>query len=818
MLTGLRASDAAILMRLCGADQKAFLRVGALLQAKVSLTEAALAELMGTERGKAILLDRRLKTATPATFGDLLDEHQLAADLVCLDGDQVEAGWRVIALADEVGNPLLAAAQGDADPQAGTGAALALRMATLSPALRAPVEGLLQANGDEARAAALEQLRYAGAPLEVIGQLMPLLLADAAELVRERAVGLLVGAGAHVSVIDLVRALQREDLKALERIAPALPGLPPIQRDLCCTALMAAIGRGTVHQTVVDACTHLAEHLSSHIILDRLVELLLPGPVNLVDFVRALQTHAATRIADILARALGRSADADRHIIILLAGPGSRGEDRLIDRGVDLLISRESEPLERLALATALTRLAGPEDLGRRVVARGMDLAKSYDTSVYWLLSELARDGHLDTATSTDLARLLRRLLREAPGPHVAAILDYQVVALLKAGAEDRRTLVEPTAEALIRFRDDRTRDLVHHTLLSLGEAAIEPVWNLIAEQGEAEVRILGIRLLPDLLERAGRADAGAVHRLCDHTRRVEPGPAFDQERGEVLAAAARLAVGLGDGDLSRQVDDLLVQAGDCAATGLGWIASGPACDPVRRSAIVDQLLGGITEELPDTPLVSTVDEVSEAATFVIDTQLGRHTERVPILLLALERIGASPHLPQPILRHLVDRLCAQWKRVSAWEIVWGPGNIVELGRVLGSLATRDHVPLNLRVRICEALLPRISQLGVARSLAEIVAAAEPGYLSDLAGRAAARLLALVARGQFADDETEDLADTLTVFLSITDLGSEGAQLHRRLAAQLGQMKTRIPQRARARLRAALPHMEAALKERLDWV
>ncbi len=819
MLTGLRASDAPTLTRLCGADQKVFLRIGALLQAQLALTEAALSELLGQERGKILLLDRRLKDADPARFTALLDEHQLNSDVVLVDGAETEAGWRVIALADEVGNPLLAAANDTSEPgDVRPGGALALRVATLAPAIRVPVEGLLQANGDEARAAALEQLRYASPPLEVVGELMPLLLADAAELVRERAVGLLVSAGAHVTIIDLVRALQRDDLVALARLAPTLPTLPAIQRDLACVALMAAVGRGQAHQILVDSCTHLAGHLAGHSGLDRLLELLLPCPLNLVHLVRAVQTHDAERVRSILERALGGSPEGDRHIIILLAGPDQQGDDRLIERGIDLLLSPESAPVERMALASALSRLAGRSGLGQRLVGRGLDLAKSYETSVYWLLAELARDGVLDAQTSTTLARLLRRLLREAPSNHLAAILDYQLVAVVAAGDDDRRALVEPLAETLVRYRDDRTHDLIQHALRTIGAPAIAPLWDMLDEQPNVQVRILAAETLGDLIL-AGSPSTVDIDRLLTRAGRVDSSQAGDAERASVLTTAARLAAALaGDPEPARRVDALCQRAGDSGIAALGWLAASPHLDPVRRSAILEWMLGGIAQDLPDSPLERSTDATTDIVTFVIDAELGRHTEQVPILLQALERMGASEHLPAPLLRHLVDRLCAQWKRVSGWEIMWGPGNTRELGRMLGALAERPSFPVNLRVRICEALLPRVSQLHVARSVAAIVATGEAGYLADLAGRAAARLLALIQRGQFAEDENEDLADVVAAFLMVSDLGEDSNAVRRRLAAQLTALKSHLPQRARQHLRDKLPTLDGTIRERLDWL
>nr|MBA3686036.1 hypothetical protein [Planctomycetota bacterium] len=216
MPTGLRASDAPTLQRLCGSDQRLFLRIGQLLQAKLAFTEPALGEIVGNEALKKLALDKRMREVDATSFATLLAEHGGDGDLVLVDGEG-EAGWRVIAVVDELGNPLLAPAPAEVG-----GAAI---LATLSPALRAPVEGLLHAGGDEQRAAALEQLRYAAPPLSVVSELMPMLLADGAELVRERAINLLVAAGAQIAVIDLVRALQRGDLAQLGRIADAVSNL-----------------------------------------------------------------------------------------------------------------------------------------------------------------------------------------------------------------------------------------------------------------------------------------------------------------------------------------------------------------------------------------------------------------------------------------------------------------------------------------------------------------------------------------------------------------------------------------------------------------
>jgi hypothetical protein len=247
MLRGLRTIDAPILQRLCAGDTRLYLRLGALLQANVAITAAALEAAVTSPQGKQLLNDRRLKEVPPPGFAALVAEHGCAElGLLLTDGESgAEVGWRVIALDDEVGNPLLASESSETVAEVVPDiSAFNTMVSSLTPALRVPVEGLLQARADDQRAAALEQLRYAAPPLEVVSELMPMLLADAAELVRERAIGLLVACGASISVVDLIRALHRRDESALGRLAESLANLPSAQLEVVVAALVAPASRG----------------------------------------------------------------------------------------------------------------------------------------------------------------------------------------------------------------------------------------------------------------------------------------------------------------------------------------------------------------------------------------------------------------------------------------------------------------------------------------------------------------------------------------------------------------------------------------------
>ena len=284
MIRGLRVAEVAVIQRLCAGDNRLFLRIGALLQSQFTCTEMALEATAASPAGKHLLSDRRLKDIGRDGFAALVSEHGCGElGLTLVDGDLgAEPGWRVIALDDELGNPLLVS--DDASTEASATAArtitatveaptsepfaLGEMMSTLTPALRAPMEVLLQARADDQRAAALEQLRYAAPPLSMVSELMPMLLADAAEMVRERAIGLLLAAGANVAVVDLVRALHRRDEAAIARLAENIAHLPAIQLDLVVSALVAATARGQASQALVNLAQRLASHLAGFRNLD----------------------------------------------------------------------------------------------------------------------------------------------------------------------------------------------------------------------------------------------------------------------------------------------------------------------------------------------------------------------------------------------------------------------------------------------------------------------------------------------------------------------------------------------------------------------
>lgn len=809
MLRGLRASDAAEIRSRTGGDMRLLLRVGALLEAKLAFTEAALDRLIGDAVGQRLLADRSLGGAdadaflAAATAAGIDDCVMLAAD---------DPPWRVVALSDEVGNIFAA-------PPSEPATGLTALVGSLAPALRDPVQGFMQARADDQRAAALERLRYAAPPLAVVGELMPMLLSDGAELVRERAIALVGASGGHALIVDLVRAMQRRDDKELIRLAPAIAALPPEQRDLAVSALVAQAARGETTQGLIEVCTALAATLAGHRQLDRLLDILLPTAFSLIDLARALQHHDPTRTRAALLRSLGFGAAQDARIIVLYAAPGETGDDALLERGIDLLLESGEEPRSRMPLAAALRRLDPERSLARRIAARGMRICQARDSSVHWLIGELCRDGAVDAAAAEALAEVLRRLLREAPGPHMIGALEQQLPVILPCPEAARAKLVDPLIEVTARYRAERTIDLVTSSILGIGAAALPAVWEATENHPVLHVRELAIGLLPTLLSGTDAAERRAgCQRLLHGLERAEQG----SERGLLVAAAARVAA---SGEIA--ADSALNQAVDRAAAGLGhhayeafgFVAAAAGCTAERRAELVEQLLTEACAELPSTPNTTTADPATGELTFELDERLAAHTEHVPQILAALARIGASPSCQGEVLKRLVERLVAQWRQVAAWRLIWGPGNVHALAATLAALAEGTAFPGPLRIRVVEAMLPQIGQLVVARALGRILTLGEGGpYLARLAGRAADDLVQLAARRQeFAEDEREELVETLADFLCVPALGPEADVIRRRLVGVIASHRDHATSRARARLRFIAAELPPELAAKLDW-
>jgi hypothetical protein len=359
--------------------------------------------------------------------------------------------------------------------------------------------------------------------------------------------------------------------------------------------------------------------------------------------------------------------------------------------------------------------------------------------------------------------------------------------------------------------------DLVSACLSGIGVASTSAMWLLLEEHPHESVRLLAADLLPQLIAQGEVAQvAPNITRFLRGLERAQQA----RERGALVTAAARLAYDTqADQATIERIDQACsVGLGEWSINAYGYIAAAKHCPLTRQREIVDLLLMTLTEELPDRPVETVHDDATGDTTFILDASLGAHTQNIPMVLTSLYRLGCSPILPPALLQLLVDRMCQQWKSVSNWQTIWGPANIQELGRVLGALAGQHDFPGPLRVRICEALLPKLNQLTIARSLARAFVAADGPYLSQLAGKACARLVKLASDRYYAEDEWPEMVEVLIDYLVIPHLGTDGDAVRRQLVNVIQANRTHIVSRARAKLRALLPDLPVDQQARLDWV
>lgn len=214
MPAGLRAADAPKIQGLCQGDKRLLMRVGALLESQVSISEAILEEIKFTDSIRSLLMDRSLNKIDAGAFTELLEKHELGDVGIMLS--QEADDWSCIHLEDELNNLFTEKAAEENENTTSNEhwqQTVNDMLPSLHTSMRTPIEGLLAAQGDDQRAAAIEQLRYAGPTLPVVTELMPVILADGADIVRERGIGLLTASGASPVVTDIIRALQRNDLK-----------------------------------------------------------------------------------------------------------------------------------------------------------------------------------------------------------------------------------------------------------------------------------------------------------------------------------------------------------------------------------------------------------------------------------------------------------------------------------------------------------------------------------------------------------------------------------------------------------------------------
>jgi len=814
MPKGLRAADAPTILRLCGEDRRLFMRVGALLEHRLALTEAVLGEVRSSDWLRDLIMDRRLRDLEPAASPEFLAERGESEDLRLVEDD----GWRVLCWEDELGNPLMPEAA-TAQPRGGPADVTALHevLPQASMDCRLAIEALLAADSDEERSAALEKIRYHLPPQPVLMELLPLVLGDASAEVRDRGQRLLVAAGAQPPVAALVAALVAEDEREVHRLRGEIASLADDQIDMTIAAAVAQLRTGRLGQQTVELLRDRVDRLARHPQLERILEqcLLHGRSLSLLPLVRGLQEFDCGAIDAILDSFLGRGDEVDARILALLLRPDDAiGADRA-RRAVELVISPKPIPRERMALAAALTRVGDPDPVIAALADRSEFFPECRDTALHWLLAEISRRWEIPQAAADRFLEAIVAILHHGRGTHVMAALEQRLVLLLP-GAEDLRlAAIRPLGEIAGNTRDRRYLDLIAHNLGGLDARAGDELWQLIEEHPRRTTCEVAVRALGAALE---EADVGTLRATVDRALARIPEQGGDDVDALLLATAARLACLPqldDDSEPARALDRRSDAYGPRAIPAWSHLAAGPHLDPLRRTNLIERMLRILISEVEKTDAQVRTEGDDEDPTYVFDAALSRHTEWASAILAGLRRITTSPHLPVQLGRRIVDRLAHHFSRVARWETIWAPGNVYELVEVLVRICEREACPSDLRADVGHRLLERISNPHIAAQLARLLMNAGPAHL---AADAAESFLDLVSRERFADEDQSQVATVLARLLMTADLGEREGPLRRRLAAACGNLARHVDERLRTQLRDRLPSYAEEIRARLDWL
>lgn len=817
----LTAADGVKIHSLTGGDQRLFLRIGALLEHRLGVTEAVLSEALRSEGLRKLLLDRGLSAVAVTDFSTWAQGISGSLDVVLVEEILEGRLWKVLALSDEIGNPLLSS------PPATERDVVALYQALEHADLqtRLTVEALLKASSDEERAALVEKLRYRATPIGVVLELLPLLLLDGSTTVRERCLTLLTASGAHPVVVAFFRAMEDHEEGTLRELSANLVHLDENQSRIVVAGVIAHLGHGIVSDRILDLLAQWAPILAHHPGLDRLLELAIANKraMALLPLIRALQQLDRRRVDGILQALLGRDEESDCVLFVLLIGLGdSWGAS--FERGLDLLLSPLDSPRERQMLAAALARSSDAPAILARLAQRRAEIPLANDSSVLWLIGDLAR-RRLGIEHHPILLETIITLLSQASALMQHAALTQELPLLLDGDEALKARLVDPLATITARTRDERLIDLCVHALADQGRKGREKLWRILIERPERRAREMAIRVLGNVASRCDAQEARlAVSQSLARLAELPPksgGQSSIHERRVLLDLAAIYATEAASGNpaLAAEVDTVCMEHGLAAIPALGRLAASHLLPGERRVAIVTLLVRLLFHDEATAEISAQAKEIENEDLQVLDRRLGLHTDAVPVLLVAIERILSAaltdPSSPRPAIARIFRQLAEHFTQVASWQVLWAPGQVLELVSMLVRVALAEATPLDWRRDLARRLVPHQRHPQIALALAHLVTSCQA---PDLAAAGATRFLDDLAQGRFGEEEPRTLVMALIAFLAIPDLGEDAARLKRQLCTRIHERREHCGQKERQNLAPLLAELEPEIQKLLSWV
>jgi len=469
----------------------------------------------------------------------------------------------------------------------------------------------------------------------------------------------------------------------------------------------------------------------------------------------------------------------------LFAHPLPKELDRALCRlAAEDLSARPLEDLESRRLADAL-RLRGNVAL-EALLEAAPALKEEARALLLPVLDTVASGPDIQARLRNRTAEYFLQSLREGARPLRTGILEARLVAHPDLDAAIKRKLAADFITNLHAYKASRMHDLTAGAIRRIGLAAEESLVQAIRKSPHAEEAELSARLLAEIAEEE-KEDADAVSRIVGFLRSQETG----QRLGYGLAVRSAGRAAASPAAPAELVASLLVEYGarlgnnpygtDLVAA-LGWLASSPTADPARAADVALKYMELLDSPMPDVQMDETRGD--EGMRLILGVQTGVYTELIPELLAGLRRILEAGRLAPGIRRRIAERLRDRYAAVTEYREVWAPGNIGELGELLGAAASAPGVDPGSRKLLIDALRSNLRNLGTVRVLAGVFSKhdeEEPGYLESLA-EFAGEVFAFLDRPEYRErDDQRLLLESLGRIAGNGRLASDRAESeHRR--------------------------------------
>jgi len=662
---------------------------------------------------------------------------------------------------------------------------------------------LLTAVDSAAKVEALRRLALAPVANEEKGILALRAIADPAPDVRREAAQVLERMGLDAELADALRSASsgtaRQKEVALRRIGQLGRTAAATEQSVAMAALVSALE----YEKEPDVLREIVATLSAF-----------AGPIaSRPDVAATLARHLVRLLAEsftavssqarILLDDLGALRRTDVPAILWKEVEGV-GDRRLRTFFLEALFAH---PLPK-ELDRTLCRLAA-EDLSARPLE---DLDSRRLADALRLRGNTALEALLEAAPGLKeeaRALLLPVLDTVASGPDIQARLrnrtaDYFLQSLrdgnrvLRTGIIEARLVAHPDLDPALKrklaadfignlhaYKASRMHDLATGAIRRIGLAAEDALVAAIRKSPHADERDASARILAEIAEEE-REDGDAVARIAKFLQgqeeegriplglavrcaaRAVHGPAAPKE----LVAALLVGYGARVGKVAYNYD--LVAA-------LGWLASAPGADPGRAADVALKFMDLLDSPMPDVEVNETQSD--EGTHLFFGAQTSVYTDLIPEILAGLRRILESGSPSPGVRRKIAERLCDRYAAVVEYREVWAPGNVAELGELLGAAASAEGVDAASRRKLIDTLRTNLRNLATVRVLSGVfskIDEEERGYIESL-DRFTTEVLVFLDRPEYRErDDQRILLESLGRIAGNRKLAGDKAESERR--------------------------------------